>query len=175
MVAQGVGDDGCWHVPEVLADRGCAAVRVGTPSLWMSAARVVGCIGCLARRPGNSHREWGLVAVFMLSRSLIQARRSCANGVGTGEGGSPRRSMIWSPSQMIETVRIRGRSTARVPGNQPDYGQKQQMLWSPTGAQLFLRVRTAVLNNDLAGCFRRWYPGFTHGGGPAEIEVEVTA
>jgi hypothetical protein len=63
--------------------------------------------------------------------------------------------------------------------DQPDYGQadgqKQQMHWSPTGAQLFLRVRTAVLNNDLAGCFRRWYPGFTHGGGPAEIEAEVTA
>ena len=28
------------------------------------------------------------------------------------------------------------------------------------------RVRTAVLNNDLAGCFCRWYPGFTHTGGP---------
>jgi len=40
--------------------------------------------------------------------------------------------------------------------------KKQQMRWTPTGAQLFLRVRTAVLNNDLAGCFRRWYPGFTH-------------
>jgi hypothetical protein len=32
------------------------------------------------------------------------------------------------------------------------------MRWSPTGAQLFLRVRTAVLNNDLAGCFRRQRP-----------------
>ena len=41
--------------------------------------------------------------------------------------------------------------------------------------KLFLRVRTAVLNNDSAGCFRRWYPGFTHGGGPAEVEVDVTA
>jgi hypothetical protein len=39
--------------------------------------------------------------------------------------------------------------------------KKQQMRWSPAGAQLFLQVRTAVLNNDLAGCFRRWYPGFT--------------
>src|SRR5262249_52571460 len=40
--------------------------------------------------------------------------------------------------------------------------KKQQMRWSPTGAQLCLQVRTAVLNNDLAGCFHRWYPGFTH-------------
>jgi hypothetical protein len=53
--------------------------------------------------------------------------------------------------------------------------KKQQMRWSPAGAQLFLQVRTAVLNNDLACCFRRWYPGFTHPGGPAEIEVDLTA
>jgi hypothetical protein len=53
--------------------------------------------------------------------------------------------------------------------------KKQQMRWSPAGAQLFLQVRTAVLNNDLAGCFRRWYPGFTHPGGPAEIEVDLAA
>jgi hypothetical protein len=53
--------------------------------------------------------------------------------------------------------------------------KKQQMRWSPTGAQLFLQVRTAVLNNDLAGCFRRWYPGFTHDSGPAEIEVDSAA
>lgn len=52
---------------------------------------------------------------------------------------------------------------------------KQQMRWSPTGAQLFLQVRTAVLNNDLASCFRRWYPGFTHHGGPAETEVDSAA
>jgi len=53
--------------------------------------------------------------------------------------------------------------------------KKQQMRWSPAGAQLFLQVRTAVLNNDLAGCFRRWYPGFTHPGGPAEIEADLAA
>jgi len=46
--------------------------------------------------------------------------------------------------------------------------KKQQMRWSPAGAQLFLPVRTAVL-------FRRWYPGFTRPGGPAEIEVDLAA
>jgi hypothetical protein len=50
-----------------------------------------------------------------------------------------------------------------------------EVRWSPTGAQLFLQVRTAVLNNDLAGSFRRWYPGFTQNGGPAEIEVDFAA
>ena len=35
--------------------------------------------------------------------------------------------------------------------------KKQQMRWSPTGAQLFLQVRTQVLNNDLATHFQRWY------------------
>jgi hypothetical protein len=53
--------------------------------------------------------------------------------------------------------------------------KKQQMRWSPTGAQLFLQIRTAVLNNDLAGHFQRWYPAFTHPGGPAEIEVDLAA
>lgn len=47
--------------------------------------------------------------------------------------------------------------------------KKQQMLWSPTGAQLFLQVRTQVLNNDLTAHFQRWYPGFTHHGGPVEL------
>ena len=39
----------------------------------------------------------------------------------------------------------------------------------------FLQVRTAVLNNDLVGCFHRLDPGFTHPGGPAEIEVGLAA
>lgn len=81
----------------------------------------------------------------------------------------------------------RRRKTTGHPGGQPPgcpgstrsrpsgWSKKQQMRWSPTGAQLFLQVRTAVLNNDLAGCFRRWYPGFTHAGGPAEIEIDVAA
>jgi hypothetical protein len=53
--------------------------------------------------------------------------------------------------------------------------KKQQMRWSPSGAQRFLQVRTTVLNNDLAGCFHRWYPAFTHRGGPADIEVHLAA
>jgi hypothetical protein len=40
--------------------------------------------------------------------------------------------------------------------------KKQQMRWSPQGAQLFLQVRTRVLGGDLAADFARWYPGFTH-------------
>ncbi len=47
--------------------------------------------------------------------------------------------------------------------------KKQQMRWSPTGAQLFLQVRTQVLNNDLTAHFKRWYPGFTHHSGPVEL------
>ena len=47
--------------------------------------------------------------------------------------------------------------------------KKQQMRWSPTGAHLFLQVRTQVLNNDLTDHFQRWYPGFTHHSGPVEL------
>jgi hypothetical protein len=42
--------------------------------------------------------------------------------------------------------------------------KKQQMRWTPRGAHLLLQVRTRVLNDDLAGDFRRWYPAFTHPG-----------
>jgi hypothetical protein len=38
---------------------------------------------------------------------------------------------------------------------------KQQMRWTPHGAHLLLQIRTRVLNDQLTGDFRRWYPGFT--------------
>jgi hypothetical protein len=38
--------------------------------------------GLSCEAAGNSHRELGLVAVFMLSRSLIQVSRSWAKGRG---------------------------------------------------------------------------------------------
>jgi len=36
--------------------------------------------------------------------------------------------------------------------------KRQQIRWSPRGAHLLLQIRTHVLNDDLAGDFRRWYP-----------------
>jgi hypothetical protein len=38
--------------------------------------------------------------------------------------------------------------------------KKQSMRWSPRGAHLLLQVRTRVLNDELEGLFRGWYPGF---------------
>ncbi len=38
--------------------------------------------------------------------------------------------------------------------------KKQQMHWTPRGAHLLLQTRTKVLNDDLEGVFRRWYPQF---------------
>ena len=38
--------------------------------------------------------------------------------------------------------------------------KKQQMQWSLKGAHLLLQTRTKVLNNELEGVFRRWYPQF---------------
>jgi hypothetical protein len=37
------------------------------------------------------------------------------------------------------------------------------MRWTPRGARLLLRVRTRVLNDELAGDFHRWYPGLSRG------------
>jgi hypothetical protein len=36
----------------------------------------------------------------------------------------------------------------------------QQMHWTLRGAHLLLQTRTKVLNNELEGVFRRWYPQF---------------
>ncbi|WP_433204859.1 hypothetical protein ACQP1G_16830 [Nocardia sp. CA-107356] len=48
----------------------------------LTTLRASGCIGCTARRPGNSQREPRLVAVFMLVRWSIQASRMSATGSG---------------------------------------------------------------------------------------------
>ena len=49
--------------------------------------------------------------------------------------------------------------------------KKQQMRWSRRGAHLLLQIRTRVLNEDLAGDFRRWYPAFM----PASERQDVAA
>jgi hypothetical protein len=49
--------------------------------------------------------------------------------------------------------------------------KKQQMRWSQRGAHLLLQIRTRVLNDDLAGDFRRWYPAFM----PASERQDVAA
>ena len=38
--------------------------------------------------------------------------------------------------------------------------KKQQMHWTPRGAHLLRQTRTKVLNDELEGVFRRWYPQF---------------
>ena len=43
---------------------------------------------------------------------------------------------------------------------------KQQMRWTPRGAHL-LQVRTRLLNDQLAGDFRRWYSGLSRAPDPA--------
>lgn len=38
--------------------------------------------------------------------------------------------------------------------------KRQQMQWTPKGAHLLLQTRTKVLDDDLEGVFRGWYPQF---------------
>jgi hypothetical protein len=38
--------------------------------------------------------------------------------------------------------------------------KRQQMQWSQKGAHLLLQTRTKVLDGDLEGIFRGWYPQF---------------
>ena len=46
-----------------------------------------------------------------------------------------------------------------------------KMRWSQRGAHLLLQISTRVLNDDLAGDFRRWYPAFM----PASERQDVAA
>jgi hypothetical protein len=41
--------------------------------------------------------------------------------------------------------------------------KRQQMHWTKRGAHLLLQVRAQVMNGDLRGTFRRWYPGMKAG------------
>jgi len=41
--------------------------------------------------------------------------------------------------------------------------KRQQMHWTKRGAHLVLQVRAQVMNGDLRGTFRRWYPGMKAG------------
>jgi hypothetical protein len=47
--------------------------------------------------------------------------------------------------------------------------KEQQMRWTPRGARLMLQVRTHVLDDQLAGDFRRWHPGFNQVPDPAAL------
>lgn len=38
--------------------------------------------------------------------------------------------------------------------------KKQQRQWTPKGAHLLLQTRTKVMDDDLEGVFRGWYPQF---------------
>src|SRR5215813_13881639 len=40
------------------------------------------------------------------------------------------------------------------------FTKRQQMQWSQKGAHLLLQTRTKVLDGDLEGVFRGWYPQF---------------
>ena len=47
--------------------------------------------------------------------------------------------------------------------------KKQQMRWSQRGAHLLLQIRTRVLNDDLVGDFRPWYPAFMPASDPRDL------
>ena len=40
------------------------------------------------------------------------------------------------------------------------FAKKRQMHWTLPGAHLLPQTRTKVLNDELEGVFRRWYPLF---------------
>jgi len=122
VVAEGICHDGrisrtCWRIAEV------RPATVGTPRRLTSAASASACIGCPARRPGNSQRESRFVAVSMLSRFSTQSSRRSATAPGTGDGGSPSRSRTCSPAWITSSM-VRPDDTAeRLRVEQDDGGR----------------------------------------------------
>jgi hypothetical protein len=92
VVAEGVRDDGGGHLQDPLADRCGPGGRRGDAEVVDEAGEIVGVQRPAGASAGEDQRESRLVAVFTLSRLSIHLRRSSANGAGTGEAGSPRRS-----------------------------------------------------------------------------------
>jgi len=81
----------------------------------------------------------------------------------------PSPSDLWAVAETVELVQAAGRpflfSTGFVESaiNQVvsrRFVKKQQMQWSLRGAHLLLQTRTKVLNDELEGTFRQWYPRF---------------
>src|SRR5260221_11503446 len=100
--------------------------------------------------------------------SLIQAHSAAAEKVA--EGLTEFETYIGNNQEFIPNFGERRRqgetiSTAFVEStiNQEvsrRFVKKQQMQWTLRGAHLLLQTRTKVLNNELEGLFRRWYPQF---------------
>ena len=107
-------------------------------------------------RPRSSTGSPGSTATIDESPGPAQRKL----GEGLAEFGTYLRANAWSiPGEPVSTAFVE--STVNLVVSKRTV-KRQKMCWSSWGAHLFHRVRTRVLNDDLADDFHRWYPSFAH-------------
>src|ERR1700719_904544 len=117
---------------------------------------------------GNAEEALGRLGGLVIELDLLRAFSPAADKLGQGIGEFD--TYIRNNQEFIPNFGERYRqgetiSTAFVEStiNQvvsKRFVKKQQMQWTLRGAHLLLQTRTKVLNNELEGVFRRWYPQF---------------
>jgi hypothetical protein len=117
---------------------------------------------------GNAEEALERLGGLIIELDLIRAFSPAADKLGQGIGEFD--TYIGNNQEFIPNFGERYRqgetiSTAFVEStiNQVvsrRFVKKQQMQWTLRGAHLLLQTRTKVLNNELEGVFRRWYPQF---------------
>jgi hypothetical protein len=114
--------------------------------------------------------EEALDRLVSLTIDLDLIRKGSASAEKLAAGVADFETYIWNNKEFIPNFGERYRhgetiSTAFVEStiNQVvsrRFVKKQQMHWTPEGAHLLLQTRTTVLNDELEGVFRKWYPQF---------------
>jgi hypothetical protein len=117
---------------------------------------------------GNSEEALERLASLILDLELLPTRSAAAEKLGQSVGEFTtyvRNNVDFIPNfgeryrqgDTITTAFVESTINQVVSKR---FVKKQQMQWTPRGAHLLLQTRTKVLNNDLEGAFRGWYPRF---------------
>ena len=117
---------------------------------------------------GNTPEALERITGLSIDLSLIQAHSvpaaKVANGLAEFEiyiknncDFIPNFGERWRQGERISTAFVESTINQVVSRR---FVKKQQMQWTHRGAHLLLQARTKVLNDELEGVFRRWYPRF---------------
>jgi hypothetical protein len=117
---------------------------------------------------GNAEEALDRLANLMMDLDLIRKRSPPAEKLATGvaefetyirnnKDFIPNFGERYRQGETISTAFVESTINQVVSRR---FVKKQQMAWTLRGAHLLLQTRTKVLNDDLEGVFRRWYPQF---------------
>ena len=150
-----------WHgnvlrALETLDDLAALTVLLADPECWDGAddddeeeKRAVGAGPAAAARPEAAEAQ----AIARLERGVAEFR----GYIDANAGFIPNYGERYRQGEAIATGFVESTVNAVVSKR---FAKRQQMQWTPKGAHLLLQVRTKVLNGELDGLFRQWYPGF---------------